>query len=52
MSKNQNPIGGDLFIVDKSDEKWKTVDYLREWTEIANKLDIATGYFEIGSQTL
>lgn len=49
MPKNQNPKGGDLFIVDNSDEEWKTVDYLREWTEIAHQLDIATGYFEIGS---
>ncbi|SVE01511.1 uncharacterized protein METZ01_LOCUS454365, partial [marine metagenome] len=28
---------------------WKVEDYLREWTDIANKFDIATGYFEIGS---
>jgi len=41
--------GGDLFIVDNSDEDWKVRDYLREWTEISVSFDIATGFFEIGS---
>lgn len=41
--------GGDLFIVDNSDEGWKGIRYLREWTELATRFDIATGYFEIGS---
>jgi len=41
--------GGDLFIVDNSNEQWKVVEYLREWCEIAKALDVATGYFEIGS---
>ncbi|MFC2053490.1 helicase-related protein [Chloroflexota bacterium] len=41
--------GGELFIVDNSDEDWKVVDYLQQWTEISNQFDIATGYFEIGS---
>jgi hypothetical protein len=35
--------GGELFIVDNSDENWKGLKYLRDWTEIA------TGYFEIDS---
>jgi hypothetical protein len=40
--------GGDLFIVDNSDEDWKVRGYLREWTEISVSFDIATGFFEIG----
>lgn len=41
--------GGDLFIVDNSDGDWKVAHYLSEWCDIARALDIATGYFEIGS---
>ncbi len=41
--------GNDLFIVDNSDEDWKVLNYLAEWSEISNKFDIATGYFEIGA---
>lgn len=41
--------GGDLFIVDNSDENWKVRNYLREWSDIARAFDIATGYFEIGA---
>jgi len=41
--------GGDLFIVDNSDADWKVLDYLREWSDIAQSVDIATGYFEIGA---
>lgn len=41
--------GGDIFIVDNSDDDWKVVKYLSEWTEIAHQFDIATGYFEIGA---
>ncbi|NCN96417.1 MAG: hypothetical protein GW928_02900 [Rhodoferax sp.] len=41
--------GNDLFIVDNSDDDWKVLNYLAEWTDISNKFDIATGYFEIGS---
>ncbi len=41
--------GGELFIVDNSDEAWKGLRYLQDWTEIASAFDIATGYFEIGS---
>ncbi|MGH9799032.1 MAG: hypothetical protein ACRD82_01575, partial [Blastocatellia bacterium] len=45
--KRQN---SDLFIVDNSDNERKVLDYLHEWTQIPqNSLDIATGYFEIGS---
>jgi phosphatidylserine/phosphatidylglycerophosphate/cardiolipin synthase-like enzyme len=41
--------GGELFIVDNSDESWKGLKYLQDWTEIASSFDIATGFFEIGS---
>lgn len=41
--------GGELFIVDNSDEHWKGIQYLSDWTEIASAFDIATGFFEIGS---
>ncbi len=41
--------GRDLFIVDNSQDGWKALKYLQEWTEISRAFDIATGYFEIGS---
>ena len=41
--------GSDIFIVDNSDKDWQVCQYLREWAEIANSFDIATGFFEIGS---
>lgn len=41
--------GNDLFIVDNSDEDWRVLNYLEEWSEISHKFDIATGYFEIGA---
>ena len=40
---------GELFIVDNSDEAWKGLRYLQDWTEIASAFDIAAGYFEIGA---
>lgn len=42
------PEGGELFIVDNSDEGWTGLRYLQDWTEIAKSFDIATGFFEIG----
>ena len=33
--------GGELFIVDNSDEAWKGLRYLQDWTEIASAFDIA-----------
>lgn len=38
-----------LFIVDNSDSDWKVRSYLTEWCELSKAIDIATGYFEIGS---
>ena len=40
--------GGDLFIVDHSISGWTGLRYLEEWCEIAERFDIASGYFEIG----
>lgn len=41
--------GGELFIVDNSDDEWKALQYLREWSDFAKSIDIATAYFEIGA---
>jgi len=41
---------GPLFMVDNSEAGVRhEVDYLREWSELASSIDIATGFFEIGS---
>lgn len=39
----------DLFIVDNSDSDWKVRSYLKDWCELSQAIDIATGYFEIGA---
>lgn len=39
----------ELFIVDNSDTDWKVRNYLLEWCDLAQAMDIATGYFEIGA---
>ncbi len=41
--------GSELFIVDNSDQDWKVVRYLHDWCQISKSIDIATGFFEIGS---
>lgn len=38
-----------LFIVDNADSEWKVRSYLSEWCELSQRIDIATGYFEIGA---
>ena len=38
-----------LFIVEDSDSDWKVRSYLREWCGLSSAIDIATGYFGIGS---
>jgi SNF2 family DNA or RNA helicase len=40
---------GPLFIVDNGKSGRNGIDYLREWSELAKAMDIATGFFEIGS---
>ena len=39
----------ELFIVDNSDSDWKVLRYLKEWCELSKAIDIASGFFEIGS---
>ena len=48
-TQSRAKIGSDLFIVDNSDDEWKVLQYLSEWCPLSRGLDIATGYFEIGS---
>jgi len=43
------PSGSELFIVDNSDEDWKVQQYLHDWCQLSQAIDIATGYFEVGS---
>jgi superfamily II DNA or RNA helicase len=49
MPKRTSTSGSELFIVDNSDEDWKVQRYLHDWCELSKSIDIATGYFEIGS---
>ena len=49
MMGNKTRSGSDLFIVDNSDKDWKVLKYLRDWCELSQAADIATGFFEIGS---
>lgn len=49
MPKRSSSTGSELFIVDNSNEDWKVLRYLHDWCQISKSIDIATGYFEIGS---
>lgn len=49
MPKRTSQTGSELFIVDNSDEDWKVIRYLHDWCQISKAVDVATGYFEIGS---
>ena len=49
MPKRVSKVGSELFIVDNSDEDWKVVRYLHDWCQLSKSIDVATGYFEIGS---
>jgi superfamily II DNA or RNA helicase len=50
MPKRANTkTGGELFIVDNSDDEWKALRYLHDWCDYARRIDVASGYFEIGS---
>jgi SNF2 family DNA or RNA helicase len=37
------------FIVDNTDDEWKALEYVREWCDLSESIDIATGHFEIGA---
>lgn len=39
----------DLYIVDNSTDEQTVRSYLTEWCSVSKQMDIATGYFEIGS---
>lgn len=39
----------ELFIVDNTDEHWKALEYVSQWCDISETIDIATGFFEIGA---
>ena len=49
MPKRSSITGSELFIVDNSETDWKVVKYLHDWCQISKSIDIAKGYFEIGS---
>ena len=49
MPKRTSKTGSELFIVDNSDDDWEALRYLHDWCQISRSIDVATGYFEIGS---
>ncbi len=49
MPTRTSSSGSELFIVDNSDQDWKVLRYLHDWCQLSKAIDIATGYFEIGS---
>jgi hypothetical protein len=49
MAQEPRQQGGDLFIVNNSDQDWKVRRYLHDWADLAHSFDIATGYFEVGA---
>ncbi len=49
MPNRTSKTGSELFIVDNSDADWKVLRYLHDWCQLSRAIDIATGYFEIGS---
>ena len=50
MPKRTNhATGSELVIVDNSKDDWKVLRYLHDWCQLSKSIDIATGFFEIGS---
>jgi superfamily II DNA/RNA helicase len=47
--RESHRAGSELFIVDNSAEDWKALRYLHDWCQLSKAIDIATGYFEVGS---
>ena len=47
--RESDKVGSELFIVDNSADDWKVLRYLHDWCQLSKSIDIATGYFEIGS---
>lgn len=46
---NQGPHSEPLFVVDNSEGGRNGLGYLRDWCDVAQRLDVATGMFEVGS---
>lgn len=44
-----SPTGSEPFIVHNSDDGWRVRKYLHDCCDLSKAIDIATGYFEIGS---
>ena len=49
MAKQIDKPGGELFIVDNSDQDWKVLQYVRDWCALSQSIDIASGFCEIGA---
>ena len=49
MPQRVSKTGSELFIVDNSEEEWKVLRYLHDWCQLSKSIDVATGYFEVGS---
>ena len=47
--RSSHRVGSELFIVDNSEDDWKALRYLRDWCQLSKQIDVATGYFEVGS---
>src|SRR5437763_13783577 len=48
-SPKERASGSELFILDNRDAHWKVRQYLHDWCQLSQGIDVATGYFEIGS---
>ena len=49
MAADRKGLDGPLFVVDNSEGGRSGLEYLREWCELAQSMDIASGFFEIGA---
>lgn len=49
MPTRTSKTGSELTIVDNSNDDWKVLRYLHDWCQLSKAIDVATGYFEIGS---
>lgn len=47
--RESHKVGSELFIVDNSAEDWKALRYVKDWCGLSKQIDVATGFFEVGS---
>lgn len=47
--RESHKVGSELFIVDNSADDWKALRYIKDWCGISKQIDIAAGFFEVGS---